>query len=776
MADRKAIYELPESLKVVLDDKKLITGRLLIFAEADMDADCEFRDHFLLLTENELIHGSSLVKTDDRAMTGIKRAEADYTAFEFKSFSLSRITSPAVDTFVVGGRLRLEVDGKEQALLGFTNAYKGRVDRLCGLLRELKDGKTIEDDRLYEEQREEFCPKCGTPYPDKMRRVCPKCMDRRRIFLRLGTYFKPYAGLIAVLCVLCILNAVTAAVWPVLNGSLLYDNVLAKNKANSVLELLPIEDFGILLLILALTMAGTKLLQQLFGIIQGRIVSKVVPDVVCTLKKKVFSSIQRLSVSFFTGKQTGGLMTRIMNDAGSVSNIFIDGIPYILPNLFTIVFSCIVMFSQNWIMALTAVATLPITAVISMLLNPIMWHYNSRQFQTSRDFRARMNDTVTGARVVKAFGAEERQTKVLALASERAHDAQLDYMAFDVKYSAVYHIAQALSSMLVWLIGSCFVLAVFKPQMTYGTLMTFTGYVGLLSGPVDFFSYIFRWWASTMNSAQRIFEILDAEPTVTELPDPIKKETLEGSIALEKVTFGYEENREVIKDMSLKVEPGKMLGIVGKSGAGKTTLANLITRLYDPNSGKILLDGIDLRDMAIDDVRRNVALVSQETYIFRGSIYENIAYAVPGADRESVIKAAIAASAHDFICRLPDGYDTLVGAGGRALSGGERQRVSMARAILSDPKILILDEATAAVDTETEKNIQASLKELIKGRTTLSIAHRISTLRDADELIVIEDGRITEQGTHSELVRKKGAYYKLLQIQSEALKMRGIGD
>lgn len=279
-----------------------------------------------------------------------------------------------------------------------------------------------------------------------------------------------------------------------------------------------------------------------------------------------------------------------------------------------------------------------------------------------------------------------------------------------------------------------------------------------------------------MNSAQRIFEILDAKPDVTENPNAAPMTDMKGEITLKNVTFGYEENREVLSDISLSVGAGEMLGIVGKSGAGKTTLANLITRLYDVNEGEILIDGVNVRDMRFCDLRKNIALVSQETYIFKGTIFDNIAYANPSADRKTVIDAAIAASAHDFICKLPDSYDTEVGSGGRGLSGGERQRISIARAILADPKILILDEATAAVDTETEKNIQASLKKLVKNRTTLSIAHRLSTLRDADKLIVIDGGRITEEGSHSELMHKKGEYFKLYQIQSKALAMRGIGD
>ena len=236
------------------------------------------------------------------------------------------------------------------------------------------------------------------------------------------------------------------------------------------------------------------------------------------------------------------------------------------------------------------------------------------------------------------------------------------------------------------------------------------------------------------------------------------------------------DGRAVVDAVSFEIPKGKVISLIGPNGAGKSTLANIITRLYDAKSGKIYIDGINIRDMAFSDLRKNIAMVSQETYIFKSTIFNNIAYANPEADKETVLKAAKAAGAHDFICKLPDGYDTVVGTGGRSLSGGERQRLSIARAILANPKILILDEATAAVDTETERKIQAALGMLIKNRTTLSIAHRLSTLRDADELIVLEDGKIVEHGTHSELIRQKGTYFKLFQIQTKALAMRGISD
>ncbi len=777
MDEKKRLGELPEKLKISLLEKGLLTNEVLVFAETDMEVDCEFRHRILILTESSLIIGINREKTEnliDFSPFSTKRRKAD--DYDFEVIEISRVSSAVTDSLVVGGVLRMSVDGVEKQICAFTNAYKFRINRLCEVLNLKAKGEEVAEDRLFEEKRIEKCPKCGHRYPDPQRKVCPKCMDKRKIFFRLAGFFKPFTLQIAIMCVMSVLTAVFTSVWPYLSGSLLYDGVLAKDKTLPLLSNLPIDDFAVILLLLALTMAGCKLLQQLFGIIQGIQVAKVVPTVVSTIKNEVFSAIQRLSVSFFTGKRTGGLMTRITSDATQVSDIFIDGIPYILPNLFTLIFSFAVMFSTNWVLALTACVSIPIAAVISVKLQPRMWHYNSKMHQTSRDYRAKVNDNLSGARVVKSFGMEDEESKRLDKENDRAYDSQYNAMRFDLKFTAVYEVAKAVSALAVWGVGVCFVLAVFKPQMSYGELITFTGYVSLLSDPANFFSHIFRWWSSSMNSAQRIFEIIDAKPDVVETAEPQNLNQVKGEVKLQNVTFGYEENREVIKDVSLTVNPGETLGIVGKSGAGKSTLANLITRLYDPNSGHIYLDGVDLRDMRFEDIRSSVALVSQETYIFKGSIFDNIAYANPNADRREVLDAAIVAGAHDFILKLPDGYDTYVGTGGRSLSGGERQRISIARAILSNPKILILDEATAAVDTETERKIQNALEELSKGRTTLSIAHRISTLRNADKLIVIEDGKIVENGTHDELIRAKGTYYKLVGIQNEALKFRSIGE
>ena len=776
MEKRISVAQVPNELEKVLRDKKLLTEQVLVFASADMDANCNVVKNVLILTKNELIHGFEAVPTTERLFSGFKEPPIDYKNFIFNSYEIKAISNPAVDPMVVGGIFRMDILGVETALCGFTNAFKGRINRFNNILKKLICGEKIQEDLLFEETVEAFCPNCGTPYPEKHRNICPKCMDKRKLFFRLASFFKPHSVGIFIICVLSIVGALIGAIWPYLSGSILYDEILSKTKNTEILKIIPINDFSVLLLMLVVTMIVLKLLEQFFGIIKGVIVAKIVPRVVCDIKNKVFDVVQKLSVSFFTGKKTGGLMARVTEDATQVSNIFIDGIPFVLPNIFTVIFSCIVMFMENWLLAIVAIISLPPVVFVSLKLEPVLWHYNSKRFQASRDMRARVNDNVTGARVVKAFGRENDEADALNRANKQIKEVSHAQIIFNNKFVVIFHIAKSLSAVLTWTIGALFVIKVFSPQISYGTLITFTGYVGLLAGPTDFFSNIFQWWSGSMNSAQRIFEILDAKPEVVEKPNPVRLENMKGEIRLENVTFGYEENRDILKNISLNVEAGKMLGIVGKSGAGKSTLANLITRLYDTKSGKILIDGINVRDMAFSDLRKNIAMVSQETYIFKATIFENIAYANPNADKEEVLKAAIASGCHDFICKLPEGYDTVVGTGGRSLSGGERQRISIARAILANPRILILDEATAAVDTETERKIQAALTELIKNRTTLSIAHRLSTLNDADELIVLDNGVIAEKGTHKELIKQKGTYYKLFQIQTKALAMRGLGD
>jgi ATP-binding cassette subfamily B protein len=310
--------------------------------------------------------------------------------------------------------------------------------------------------------------------------------------------------------------------------------------------------------------------------------------------------------------------------------------------------------------------------------------------------------------------------------------------------------------------------------MTLGLLMTFIAYLGMFYGPMQFLSRVADWLARALASAERIFEILDSEPDVREAAEAVAIPRIAGRIAFENVTFGYDAHKPVLKGVSFDVAEGEMIGLVGHSGAGKSTTINLVCRFYDVQDGAIRVDGIDIRQIAQSDLRSQLGVVLQETFLFNDSILENIRYARPEADREDVIAAAIAANAHDFIVRKPDGYDAVVGERGAALSGGERQRIAIARAILHNPRVLILDEATSSVDTDTEKQIQDAIARLIRGRTTLAIAHRLSTLRHANRLIVLKNGKIEEMGSHDELMEKKGEFHRLVQMQSELSRITAV--
>ena len=783
----------PAMLREVLK-KRGDNDEIIAHAGADLTNDGELRNMYLALTEKTLYFMVSRETNNEILFSGAGTPkylpdEADIA--EVYTYPVETLSDPKVLNQVVGGLLVITIDGEETWLCRFSGA---KMREITGLVRELsrliggEEEKPPKDVPMPGGGRPrgrgrgrgprpggelECCPKCGMPYPEAGRQICPKCMEKSTVFVRVLKYFAEYKGRLAVMLLCILLSSAFNAIWPYISGTLLYDKVLGKDA-----EFAASAGFGgqfvVMLGLLVLCMVGVKVLQQVTGIIHGRMTAYMVPGVVCRIKNSVFEALQRLSIGFFNRRQTGSLMQRVNGDANEVTGFFIDGLPYLLFNVATIFISAGVMFSLDWRLAVLAIILLPPLFFVSYYLMPKMWHAHGRRARTSRSLYSVLNDNFTGARVVKAFGQEEVENVRFDRANNRLRDAEINIVKYRNVYHVAYSIGRELPVLLVWSVGAIIILQS-GGEFSYGKLLTFVNYLTMLQGPMDFFSSVFQWWSNSMNAAQRVFEIVDANPEVVESEEPLHID-VEGGIELHDVSFGYEPNKPVLEHIDMDVKPGEMLGIVGRSGAGKSTLVNLISRLYDPDSGEVMLDGVNVKDISFASLRGAIAMVSQETYIFMGTIAENIAYARPEATREEIVRAAMAASAHSFICRLPDGYDTVIGTGGRSLSGGERQRLSIARAILADPKILVLDEATASVDTETERAIQDSLDQLVKGRTTISIAHRLSTLRNADRLIVLENGKVVERGTHAELVAQKGTYYKLLQLQSKALAMRGIGD
>ena len=769
--------DLPKSFIKVLERMGIDKAEVVYAATADLDDEFRFANTIVALTHNQLVVAKYPYKGKKEIRLGgynslVLNEEDESSEPAVLTYDFERVEKIDVTRQVSTGILTACIDGVTTFICQFSNTRMEAFMRMGRLLDKIKKNEEIKKEDLDVKKGRECCPKCGMIYPDQERRVCPKCMDKKSILFRTMSYFRPYKLRIAIMVMCYILTAGLNLVWPYLSGTILYDKILAKDEAFLAKFNLPAGRFVLALGVLVIVMIIAKVLLQLFGIIQGVFTAQIASSVVAKLKSEVFNSMGRLSISFFTKRQTGGLMTRVSDDADEVSGFFIDGIPYFFINVGTIIATCVIMFMLNPLLAVFSIILMPVLFIVSYRMMPRLWHYFGKNHRARRKLNGQMNENFTGARVVKAFGQEQQEIVRFKKNNERLKGSELDVVKFDCEFSALYMIIENLMSFIVWAVGSAMIIS--GSNIELGLLITFSGYVGQLKGPLDFMSRIFRWYTQAMNSAQRMFEIIDAVPEVKEVPNPVRPERFKGKIELKNVTFGYEANRPILKDVSFCVEAGEVLGIVGRSGAGKSTLVNLISRLYDVDEGEVLVDGINVKQYGFRELRKNVAMVSQETYIFEGTVADNIAYARPDATREEIIKASIQASAHDFICKMPQGYDTILGPSNRALSGGEKQRISIARAILADPKILILDEATSAVDTETELAIQGALERLEKGRTVLSIAHRLSTLRNATHLIVIDDGKVTESGTHKELMEKKGTFYKLSKLQTKALEMRVV--
>lgn len=777
--------KLPRQVYTFLKEKVIREQDVLYTAQTDLNAEGEFADGYLVLTKDVLgiiqapaaedrVHsfrGSSLLKAELTEDTVYEEdaQEPDREEWSAQFVEIDRLERLWIENGVGCNLLVGKWEDREHCLTMFTHLQKRSLAKLTRGIEQMKRGGSPD----FDAEADEYCPKCGRMYPDRARRVCPNCMDKHNVFFRVFRYFKPYRVNFVIMMATIAVTALLNLIWPYLNGNILYNKVLAKDpEFLSGIGLKP-DSFVTALLMLVLAMVATKLVLLLFGILQGVLTARMVIGVVRDLKKDIFRKMGQLSISFYRSRQTGGLMTRVLSDANRITGFFVDDAPFFLVHALTMVATIVVMFAMNPWMALIAVVMLPILFGLNRYLRPRIWVMFGRRHRAERSMNSLINDNLTGSRVVKSFGQEKKEIQRFEGSSRRLKEAEIAISYRQNWFQLVYGGARELASMAIWALGVYFIMSGSGEEMQLGTLITFVGYVGQLQGPMNFFARIPNRWADSMNSAQRIFEIIDAVPEVLEAQKPRHLEQPEGDIELDNVTFGYEVNRPVLKDVNLHIPAGSMVGIVGRSGAGKTTLVNLISRMYDVQEGEIRIDGIPIRELSFNDLRRNVAMVSQETYIFMGTVAENIAYANQGADLKEIMRAAKLAGAHEFIMRMPDGYDTRIGSSGRELSGGERQRISIARAILANPKILILDEATASVDTETERVIQKALNYLVQGRTTISIAHRLSTLRDADYLVVIDHGKVTEQGTHQELFALKGTYYKLQELQTKALQLKG---
>lgn len=748
----------------VLESLGLDASDVVMYACTDMRAECVRGNTLLIMTDTELytVSGSFLLTEGKMKLSG-KAPVCGFQAQETQVYQLDKLSELKAEGYISSSVISARY-GEETVPIAFlTNTTKEEIRLFTKYFKQFRENGAITvDEKDFKNER--FCPECNNRYPDPSRKVCPHCMNKKHLYLRLFDFTKGYRHYIAIVVLTLVLTSALSVISPYISSSFLYNQVIEVGG----------EFYGNIALVIFLVVL-TTILKMLVNVVTGVATAAISGRVIYDLKKTIFSAISRLSMSFFTSRQTGGLMSQINNDANSIYWLFVDGVPYYLINIIQVIAVAVIMFVMNAPLALYSIIMLPLFLYLLSKVHSKLSTLHTKRYSASRAMNAALGDALNGVRVVKAFARED-------LESERFNDrsvacAQTLKRTTYFNNSAVpaVNIIMYLSNIIVWGVGGWMIMSA-TGDMDYGTLVTFLAYVGMLTSPLSMFVNMSHSLSECANAMQRLFEIADAEPEVVEADEPIHIQNVKGDVEFRNVEFSYSKDRKIIDGVSFNIEAGKIIGIVGHTGAGKSTLANLLIRLYDVTSGEILIDGINVKRLSFDTLRSNIAVVSQETYLFVGSILDNIRYAKPDATYDEVISASKIAGAHDFIIKLPDAYDTQIGFGNKDLSGGERQRVSIARAILKNPKILILDEATAAMDTQTERRIQYALNLLTRGRTTIMIAHRLSTLRDADKLIVIENGKMPEFGTHTELLAKKGVYHKLYKLQMEALKNIGIEE
>lgn len=497
---------------------------------------------------------------------------------------------------------------------------------------------------------------------------------------------------------------------------------------------------------------------------QGFVLARVSEHIAADLRNRTYAHLQRLSLEYFGDKRTGDLIARISSDTDRLCSFLSDTLVDFITDVLMIVGSAVVLLSLDPWLALATLASFPLIGSLILRVRGRLTHGFER---TGRAWSAMTNvlaDTIPGVRVVKAFAQEEHEIERFAQANQRIFDVNDRINALWTFFWPLVGLLNQLGLLVVWAVGAW---EVFDHRVTVGVLTAFIAYIGRFYARLESMSRMLTATERASASAKRLFEILDRVSTVAQPEHPQSMPTVRGELRFEEVRFRYG-HRIVLDRVSFQVAAGQMVGIVGHTGSGKSTVANLACRFYDVAEGAIRLDGIDLRDLSIEQYRKNIGIVLQDPFLFYGSIADNVAYGQPSAPRQKVIEAARVARAHEFILRLSDAYDSLVGERGQALSGGERQRVAIARAVLIDPKILILDEATSSVDVQTEREIQQALDNVVKGRTTVAIAHRLSTLQKADKLIVLSQGKLVEEGTHAQLLLKDGHYARLYQAQMQS--------
>ncbi len=707
----------------------------LIDLTADMTEDAQFGFRRMVVSAEE-------VSTLDQAGAVVQRVP------------IKDIVSARNEPLVSGGRLLVRTKAHEDIVVAaYSLTLADRFSEAARGIEQLAKGQELIINLKKQATR---CKKCGRLLPEKDG-VCPACLNRGKTFARVAAYLKPYKKKVLVLVGVSVVATALNLIPPQLQ-KLIVDG-LAQKQATTGAILYFVGLWGVV--------ATVAVVLQVFS---NRLMTFLGSNIAADLRAATFQTVQRLQIAYFDKKPVGSISSRITQDTDRIWMFLVDGMPFLVTNGLVLIGVLIFLLKVDVVLALAIMAPIPLMAAISMAF----WKPLAQMFYKVSQKWARIymhvSEAVSGVRVVKAFVREDHEYKRF---QERNNECLRAAVAADQRWYTILggmSLCVTMGTLVNWALGGYFVLI---GRLTLGEFVMANSYLLMVYGPLMWFAQVNNWFSRAMASAERIFEMMDMPLDAGGGGDTLH--TIEGEVTFDNVRFGYDKSNPVLKGVSFVAKPGEMIGLVGHSGAGKSTTINLIARFYQPDAGRILIDGHDYASLDLHSYRSQIGIVLQEPFLFHGTIAENIAYGKPGASFEEVMAAAKAANAHDFVVSKPEGYDTIVGERGAKLSGGERQRISIARAILHDPRILILDEATSSVDVETEKQIQEAISHLISGRTTFAIAHRLSTLRNANRLIVLERGEVSEIGSHAELMEKRGTFYKLVQTQTKINEIVGVG-
>jgi len=757
------IGQVPEPLRPEVERLLHADETLRVSLSTDLRLDGRFGEAWLGATDRRLLSISP--NGDDEP--------------QIHTVPLAEIDKVEVQDLFGAGRVRVRTKASGQTVALFSRTLASRFAQLPAELRPLinaasnrgddADGEDAVEMTLRPEHQRR-CPTCGAVIPRRLG-VCPNCLDQRKLLARFFSYVVMHWRLVLVSLTVLVAATFVGLTPPLLLAALI-DGVLepvteGEGGATGVMGLDPRTSLGLLVVLLVLVQVSRNGLEAF----RGYIMAMVGQRITLTLRGQVYHHLHDLSLSFYNERQTGRIMASITQDINRLQGFLAGGLQQMLRHVLTIIIIIGILFAMNARLAALILIPTPLIVFFTLRYGKKLREAYQPLWRRWAALSALLGDVIPGIRVVKAFAQEKRELGRFDSYSQKLYDGEVKAAGIQSLFTPIMTFLTSIGTIIIWWVGGTQVLG---GTLTLGIFVAFTQYMQRFYGPVEALCRLNHSFQRAATSAERVFEVLDTTPDVADSPDAREMPPIEGRVEFDHVTFSYEPNRPVVKELSFTVEPGEMIGLVGHSGAGKSTLINLICRFYDVDQGAIYIDGHDIRDVQLGSLRRQIGVVLQEPFLFTGTVAENIAYGKPEAGLDEIIAAARAANAHEFIMAMPHGYDSVLGERGTRISGGEKQRLSIARAILRDPRILILDEATASMDTETEARIQQALERLVRGRTTFAIAHRLSTLKHADRLLVIEGGELEEIGTHDELIAQDGIYARLCHMQTELSQLRAV--